>query len=447
MLKNKKKLLIIAQSAMSIRNWSTTGVFEKLSINFQVSIVTPHAGAISNVKNMEIFEVKEFESVLGSLFRKIYYVKYQQNFYKRMPQDSYYLRKKRCRKTIKLKIYYLIERFSVFFSISLLKKIWEYFNYSKNTEDLIKLINPDVVLSTHAYCPYDWHFVFNAKILGKKITTHIHSWDNITTRPGLLFDYDKVFVWGEWMYDSVLNYNDIPINNISIVGAPYIDFIKQGVWIKSRASSLPESLRLNQKYVLIVGSSKSLFPNFIKSLPFIAKTLKSFNSILVFRPYHDSFNDVDSIDTRDIIISKPGDAFSGSYTKERINATSLDIDTELTAYLNLMKYADIVITQASSSGIEAALIGTPVITYADVSVNDLIEKSNLREFFFSEHNRRMSTCQDITYIENKNDLECIIAKIYKNNASYRNIKDSGFNRILDEDFNFNFKLSEEIEFI
>lgn len=446
MLGDKKKILVILQSAMSIRNWVTTGALEKLSIDFHVTVVTPHAKCISDLDKIDIYRVEKFEGMLGSFFRKLYYAKHQKVFYKKMPQDSYFLRKKRNGNTIKLKVYYSIEGLLVFFNLSLLKTIWEYFNYSKGTESLLNSINPDVVLSTHAYSPYDWHFIFNAKKLGITITTHVHSWDNITTRPRLVFDYDKVLVWGSWMQDSVKNYNNTTSKS-KIVGAPYIDFIKKKSWIKSRKYSLPKVLISNKRYVLVIGSSKKLFPDFIKSLPLIAKILRAYNSILVFRPYHDSIDDLDLIDTSNMIISKPGEAFSGSYTDKCIDNSIEDISKESIKYLNLMKYADIVITQASSSGIEAALIGTQTITFSDVSINANVNKSNLREFFFSEHNRRMSTCQDISYIENINDLECIIKKIYGGMSSHKYNKDLGFNRILDEDFNFDIKLSNEIEAI
>lgn len=84
------------------------------------------------------------------------------------------------------------------------------------------------VFSTGFNVTDEWAPVIAAHAERLPVMTSIYSWDQATSKPFLLCDYDAIFVWGRTMKTQTLKYlNAFSPNRIHIVGPPQLDYLQR----------------------------------------------------------------------------------------------------------------------------------------------------------------------------------------------------------------------------
>jgi len=89
--------------------------------------------------------------------------------------------------------------------------------------DLIKKINPRLVVSTYPVNFLEAKFLYAAKKAGIGTLIHLLSWDNITSKGIFPVIPDHFIAWGPIMYEELKEYYQIEESQVQMVGVPHFD--------------------------------------------------------------------------------------------------------------------------------------------------------------------------------------------------------------------------------
>lgn len=156
-------------------------------------------------------------------------------------------------------------------------------------QKLIDRIKPDIVFSVTPFHSQEDLLLRAAKNRGCLMLTSILSFDNVTKRGWLPFQYDGYMVWNEFNKRELLRaYPLIDEARIDIIGAPQFDFywdqkrfiIPKQKWLHD--NNLPS----DKKIILYAGGPAILFPQEPQYLKDIAQAISDniiSNTVILFR--------------------------------------------------------------------------------------------------------------------------------------------------------------------
>ena len=236
-----------------------------------------------------------------------------------------------------------------------LKKKRNEIMFSTSAKKMLEEIKPDEALFFDVFSSY-LDTLMTTCIQQNQIKTigSIRSWDNLTCKGYLFDEYDRYVVWNQFMEDELIQYYNIPKNQITQAGFLLYDSY-QGVEIKQRA---------NEKKVVKLAfmmAYPDLVPNYRENIETITSAM----------------NEVD-VDCHLTIRIQPGPRSEGVLEElERINQGRFEIDKneeylfaksvniasrEYKRFLSFMDLHDIIINYPSTTTIDAALLNIPSIT-------------------------------------------------------------------------------------
>lgn len=233
---------------------------------------------------------------------------------------------------------------------------------SEEATDRLKKDRPDVILSTGPF-QFEQPAIFTAaKKLGIPTLAYIPSWDNISTKNRMIFNYDGYIVWNEQSKEELKEfYPQTKDRPIYVVGAPQFDIFFQEKYLRDRAEFCSEQ-GLDPTRPIIVYAVGS--PNFLKehhgaihlAKRVAAGELGNVQMLVRPHPIHDK--------------AEMGSLFA-PYKPHVILQTALDADKALTKrvqdesqiveWVNTFRHADVVVNLSSTVTIDAAIFDTPVV--------------------------------------------------------------------------------------
>ena len=236
-------------------------------------------------------------------------------------------------------------------------------SYDRSVEATTRLldIRPSILLSTGPF-QFEQPAVFAAaRKLGIPTLAYIPSWDNISTKARMVFDYDGYIVWSEQEKEEL--YETYPLSRdrpVYVCGAPQYDIFFQEKFYRSRVEFCLGQ-QLNPDLPIIVYALGS--PNFLKEhhgAMYLAKqvedgVLGDVQMVVRPHPIHDNAEMREFFRgfSRVRLQSSPN---AGKKLNERSQDT-----VQIVEWVNTFRHADVVVNLSSTVTIDAAIFDKPVV--------------------------------------------------------------------------------------
>lgn len=236
--------------------------------------------------------------------------------------------------------------------------------YSRSSEARKRLqrLHPSLVVSTGPHRYEEPAVIGEAVNLGIPVMAMITSWDNLTTKGRMLFNYDAYLVWSEQMKRELLRFyphaRSVPVY---VVGAPQFDvFFQERFWQTREEFCSGQGLDPARPYIVYALGS----PNFLKehhgALDFAQRVsrgeLGDVQVIIRPHPLFDNGKESTLLSgiAPNIIVQR-----TGAHGKP-LKARSQD-ETQITEWVNTLRHAAVVVNLSSTIGIDAAILDKPVV--------------------------------------------------------------------------------------
>jgi hypothetical protein len=310
--------------------------------------------------------------------------------------------------------------------LSWIIKIIDYFwSRNKIARSALQRESPDLLIApASAMDTYSYYFIREAKALNIPCAMIVSHWDYFSKK-GLRIIPDRLYVWGNDMYRTVLKTGIIPKKRVRILGAPHFDR-----YVSSPYFNSPVISKVDHKFTILFAGTSVPFDEeseLFKLDTYIEKN--KLNVSLIYKPHPRAWNRKSKVTQ----LYKHTKFFDG------------------TNYDQLLLQVDGLITPFSSMILEFALIGKPSLA---IFLND-----NLNDWKFSEMNNEehikmlieqnwLNICKENHNLEVsfKNFLKKLADLNYarrikikvKNTVFYS--KANSFSERLYEDLSINFKI-------
>lgn len=403
----KKKLFLIIDSDLYIRNYFSTGVIKKLSQKYDIFISASDEinkkSLIEENKNfIGYYSISFFKRRIYYLFNNIILWKYRKKsssflfrFYRLLNFQGFPINlntkiKKNLLKIFFIKLYVYILSNNFFFKI--LKKILNnniFFN--KQILAYLNQIKPDLVIyPTNAFEPLVFELPLICKSMSLKSFFLVDNWDNLSSKSILINQPDYISVWGEQTAKHAEKIQGIPKSKILICGTPRYD-----LFFKKKNKKFKNIY--NKKYILFLGTSlKFNEETTVEKINNILEKNKDFfnNCYLVYRPHpwRQSKDLIEINKLKKTIIDKQ---IEKNYLKLNFETS---FQPSLNYYPSLISNAEFVIGGLTSMTIESLIFEKKFLA---LIFNDKINYTN--QYIVSKyftHLREIRKFEDIKFITN-----------------------------------------------
>jgi hypothetical protein len=233
---------------------------------------------------------------------------------------------------------------------------------SPEARERLRKLNPSALVATGPQRYEEPAVVAEAINLKIPVMALITSWDNLTTKGRMLFDYDCYLVWSEQMKRELHEFyphsRQVPVY---VVGAPQFDVFFQERFQQSREEFCrAQGLDPSKPYVLYALGS----PNFLKehhgAMAFAQRIqrgeLGDLQVLVRPHPLFDQGKEAQLL--RDlgpaVVVQKTGDAGTA------LTARTQDFN-QIKEWVNTFRHASVVVNFSSTVGIDAAICDKPVV--------------------------------------------------------------------------------------
>lgn len=440
MIKDKKKILIIINSELYLRNYIQNNIFKELNKKYKLFYLSNKniqkkkifnnlknfLGYFSYSKKSEIQHTRNFNVTMWR-YRKLsksfeYRIKWfsEINLFEMNKFNFRIFRKKILRIYQVLKFRLFIQLFGSriifllykFFFIDILK-------VNRELEKKILLLKPDlVILPTQSQTPCDNDV---AKICSKnKITTLylVDNWDNLSDKSKILFSPDYLAVWGEQTKKHAINIQSHDKNKIFKIGTPRFEsyFLKRNQKLKRI---------FNFRYILFLGTALEFDEyRILKKINEILDC-KPFNKKikLVYRPHPWRMSDkIFSFDKCSNIVLDP--QMKKNYFSKNSKKMNLSFQPNLSYYPSLIKNSEFILGGLTSMIIES------LIFYKKYIITALPEDKFNNQFNslnYHHHFRELGKVKNLKICTNIEKLKKYMISVY-NLKSDKNKKRTDFER-------------------
>lgn len=372
--KKRPGVLILSTSPLIDRVVLYTDTVRRLSANFDVTI---WASSKKNAENDDMWEksparVEPFPEILP--FREFPY-----NYLRRMNEFVWdyrfpvpsrismrrHVRDKKQRlliKSLKLPAFLLAMCRLESELEDRTEKLLLGYRRSPEAEMRLKELDPNVIISTGPF-QFEQPAVFSAaRSLGIPTLAYVPSWDNITTKNRMVFDYDGYIVWSDQNEKELLKYYPKSQNKpVYKSGAPQFDIFFKKKFYQSR-EEFCRGQSLDPDVPIIVYAIGS--PNFLCEYPGAVALAERItkgelgNVQLIVRPHpmHDRGE-----------LQKKFITFASSVKLQQTADADLSLtersqdETQIIEWINTFRHADVVVNLSSTVTIDAAIFDKPVI--------------------------------------------------------------------------------------
>ncbi len=237
--------------------------------------------------------------------------------------------------------------------------------YSRNQQVYASLLENqvDAVFSLVPFQPNEMAIIAAAKRLSIPTIAFITSWDNLTTKNRLLFDYDVYVVWSEQMKQELYRFYPKSRNKpVYIVGGVQYDaFVNQRYQLSRAEFFRQNALDPARPMIAYCLGSPNLIREDHGALRYL-ELLRSSSDLaqaqVVIRPhpgfYEKGYTELTKIKERfpDVIIQS-----AHRYWKK----VAFQNEESITEWVNTIKHADVVVNLSSTIAVDAAIFDRPVI--------------------------------------------------------------------------------------
>jgi CDP-glycerol glycerophosphotransferase (TagB/SpsB family) len=318
--------------------------------------------------------------------------------------------------------YYMGRAVNHVFARPIFRKIARFLDFYLVKDSTYKIFfdkyNPNLVFMAHLFDEPEIAILREAK--KRKISSigFINSWDKVTARCILRLLPDKAIVFNQTVKQELINYNEMKEENIFISGLPQYDFFFDKPTLTRDEFFKKKELDPNKKLIVYATMGRTFSTTDWDIIDLLSKIVNSNSLIkqceLLVRFQPNDFFDREEIEKRPHLkYDQPGIRFG---TKRGVD---WDMNfTDLDHLKNTLTYMDILISYASSIGIDAALFNKPIINIDfEIKKKDFILKSPTQYYATSHYKNALKT-NAIDLVKSKEEMIDIINK-YLNNPEIK----------------------------
>ena len=433
----KKKILIIINSELFVRNYLKTNSFKYLEKNFRTYFL-----ANKEIKEKSVFKKKKFLGFFNyqesdkifisrimniSMWRHrnrsksfLYRIKWfsQIDLYELKNNFSFSLLKKKLKKilqVLKLNLYIRLIGNKIIYPF--FEKFYiERINVLQSLEKKINKLKPDLIIfPTQSQTKADYDIVKICKKINIKTFFLIDNWDNLSDKSIIYFKPDFLGVWGPQTKKHAIKIQNINSNKIFNLGTPRFEH-----YFDARKKKIHDIFKF--KYILFLGTALE-FDEFriLKKINEILKKNDMLKGIkLVYRPHpwrmsKKSFN----FKKYSNIILDP--QVSKNYYKKQIN---LSFQPDLNYYPKLIKNCEFVVGGLTSMIIESLIMYKK---YLITSIPERQFNNQYNSLNFHTHFKELRYVTNIHFCKSMDSFEKTFFSMWKN-RSVRDIKKTDLER-------------------
>lgn len=233
---------------------------------------------------------------------------------------------------------------------------------SPEAERRLRALEPSTILSTGPF-QFEQPAVFAAaKRLGIPTLAYIPSWDNVTTKNRMVFDYDGYVVWSKQTKDELHKFYPLSKNKPAyVIGAPQFDVFFQNKFYQTREEFCRRQ-RLDPALPIIVYAIGS--PNFLQehhgALHLAGRVSRSelgpVQMLVRPHPMHDrgELKDIFEKYAPRVRLQQSAD------TDKTINERTQD-RVQIVEWINSFRHAAVVVNLSSTVTVDAAIFDKPIV--------------------------------------------------------------------------------------
>ncbi len=380
-----KKIIVVYSFGFSKRNMISSGLIDKLIAN-----------------GFDVDDSQDFYK-LDRVSRLLEYIKYKltnQLFYRfgYIKKFKKFLSKEKYRNSSEINKWDKINRLHGFpFPNSKILHNILHIIFKLIPSTIHNNLNADLILLTDLQFIYAQNFIKFANKKKIPVISINSSWDHLTHRGKVLNSkmIKKFLVWNEIQKKELIEIHNIDEQLIQIVGTLQFDSLKKiKEYDLKKAFYQKYKVSKDHKIIFLPAYNQrhgQFEPHAILEI-LKRKTDINFPFLIIIRPYpgdktfNDRFQDTYKFQEVKIAENKPND-------KDDYHAMSL-----------LLKYADVVLTGASTAAIEAMFYDTPVIHLGIAPDQNHGKNYLFKEFFFSDHYAPIMEKKASVFAQDYNEL-------------------------------------------
>ncbi|MFA5133294.1 MAG: CDP-glycerol glycerophosphotransferase family protein [Patescibacteria group bacterium] len=251
--------------------------------------------------------------------------------------------------------------------------------------EIFEKYKPDLVFSTSIMEDADVPVLKQAKQRGIRTVGMAKTWDNIS-KMSFRVKTDKLIVWGDYSKNEAKIFQDYGDDEIAVCGIPQFDFYADEYFFTGREEFFKENgLDPNKKLIVFASEGKvSKYDGEVAEI--IAGYIKE-NKIVVpaelfIRPHFMYKGDEEKFK----FLAGSGAVIDKGYRHSEAFRDRWDYSKEqIKKFTNLMRYADVVITSASTISLDAAAFDRPVINIAFDGRHKVSYAESIAHWYRSEY--------------------------------------------------------------
>jgi len=233
------------------------------------------------------------------------------------------------------------------------------FNRSPEAERRLRDLNPDLVVSTGTFRYSEPAITGVAKRMGIPVMAFITSWDNLSIKNRMVFNYDSYIVWSDRMKQELREYYPRSRNApVYVVGAPQFDVFFQGHRNQTRQEFCSRlGLEPTRPIVLHALGVANGVEEHHGALELARRVVRGElgDAQLIVRPH--PFNNQKEM--RSLF-----QAFAPRVVVQQNQGGRRDVlpsEEEINQWVNTFRHADVVVHLSSTAAIDAAIAGCPSV--------------------------------------------------------------------------------------
>ncbi len=369
---SRKKILIPIGMNHGVRNFIESGAFDALEKEFDLHFLVsssvqrplnkPHFTTVSDAGVAKRAH-KRWRSFYISMKRyqkrcTTFPVKYRETFYSRVPR----------RQQIIADIVTLPIIAETFMGLN----EW-LLGTERGIDEAISAVNPDFLLIPFAF--NDDFSLDCLKVARKKKIKNLalmFNWDNVSSKGVLPFNPDYLAVWGQQTLEHAMDIQKMPSDRVFILGVPQFEDYRKPVGIDREAFRKAQGLPLDKTVILVTGASRFVDETaLLQRLEEAVTDGRLQNAHICYRPhpwrtYYTWEKDFFACDFKHVTMDPQ---MSENY---RLRKNAVDIKERQSKafvpsydyYPSLINAVDAVMTMGSTMGLEAMMMGKPIMVKA-----------------------------------------------------------------------------------